>query len=1263
MVIIVCAALFLVYVAAGFLAAGPVLRSVLTQALTEHLHRETSIGAVRVNPLTFRVRVEDLAVAQREGEGAMVAFDLLDMRLHALSLFKLAPVLSHLRLVNPQVDVAFLGENEFSFSDLITPAQQAGEPHEGNATGESGGVFPFRVDNLAVQNGTVTFRDMPRKVTHVVSELDFSVPFTSSLRGDAEEYVEPSLKALVNGQHVAAVGKTKPFDKTLVTEFVFETEALDLARYWEYVPVKTPLRLVSGTCTAAVTMRFSRPDEEHTQMDVSGMVKLADVQVAAKGREQPVLGFSLFSVDVESFSLYEGVLAVREVRLESPVVRVSRDASGTLDWAGYLPSGTAGGEAEPSGPSLQVDVQRVAVRAGRVEWQDRSVPGGFSKRVQPVVLTATNLTTRKGGAAGVDLAVGDKERVTVKGAVSLDPVRADVEVAVSGVDLAAYGPYWAELLPLKVDSGVAGVALHVVYDTGLTAKQPDGRTAGRALGSTPDVRVSKAAVTLENLALRKEENKTPSVSLGRLAVTGGQMNLRERTASVEQVLLGKPEVRVVLYPAGLDLVEMFAGQDAAAAGGGGKSANGAGSGTGSGAGEDAAAWQARVDRFAVEEGRLAFVDRTLPSPGRIFFNNLKIDVEGVSTDLGQPLPLSLSAAVGGGSAERGNRGMLRVDGTVRPQPMDIQVRVRHENLPLAILDPYVGAFTDFMLAGGVLNADLENRVSQAGAEAPLQFASTGNARVNGLLLRDSADSSHVASFTSLEVQKYAASSAESRMRIEEVALNGLQVDARVDRDGVLNIMRLLRIYDGAEQAGGSGKDAKGQSPDAAAETGQTGQEGQMGQEGQAGQEGQEGQVGQEGQAGQAGQVGLTPLFRSIGIDRVRVNNGALRFTDRTLAPPFTSVMTELNVRLDGLSLADDARPAFDLTAKLDNQPLSLKGVANPLVVPVYSDLVLQLNGIDLVSLSPYALRSLGYPIERGRLYADVNFMTQDWVLKARNKIFLQQVRLGERDRSPGAPNIPVRLGLALLGDSAGNVEIDLPISGRLDDPQFLTGGIVFKAFVNLIFKAVTSPFALLGNIVGGVGGGGGGDAQYSVFDPGSARLNEGQLANLQTVVDFLIKKPAIRLEITGYADPQADAHGMVELGLLRAVQAARHDDLSRRERTAIAVEDVQVAPEEYVEYLTQAYKDAPEAENDPRPKGVFGFKDATVEEMEAFLRSRTTVGPADLEELASARARAVQEAILRLNPELAPRVSLAGGGRKAPEKAGVPAHRAELTVR
>ncbi|WBF68946.1 DUF748 domain-containing protein [Desulfovibrio subterraneus] len=1331
-IVLICGALFAVYLVGGFFVAGPVLRTVTENNLSALLQRNATVGKVRVNPVTFGVVVEDLAIAKKDGDGNMASFKRLDVRLHPLSVFKFAPVLAHLNLVQPSVEIAFLGDGQFSISDLI--------PASGSTNGteeEDSSVFPFRVDNLLITNGTVTFHDLPHKATHVVSQLDFAVPLTSSLGGDAEEYVEPSLKALVNGEPVELFGKTKPFDKTMVTEFTFETAGIDLARYWEYVPGNIPLRLASGSVATKVLLTFSRPEEQTMQMKVSGQLTLSNVAVATPDMKDAA-GFSSLSVDVEEFSLFDQTVTLRDVTLAGPYVKAVRNADGVLNWQSYFagdkPIGKSVGKAPAKknaagnavsatkgakkdvtkGKSVQavtnngtqaasaaapkkkalvlpfapyvIEAKQIAIRDGRVSWKDDTV--GFSRQVTPINLTLTNLSSRKNAKTGISLKIGDKEYLSVKGSASLVPLKAALDVGVGGVELPVYAAYLESFQPLKIDGGTLEAALHALVSMD---------------GNEPVVQLEGMAAALSGLAMRKDGNRTPSIELESLQVQGGRLDLAARNVTVDLVKLTGPEVRLIRYKDGLDLVNLFAGGET------GRPASGDEIAT---HGRDSQPWTAALGEFSIENGKLRFVDRTLSNRGGVVVSNMELTVRDASTDLGKPVPVSYSAYIGGGG--RNNRikpGRVRVDGTVRPDPFDMQVRVRHDNVPLAVLDPYVGEYTGMLLAGGVLNTDMQKHVrlqAQApeGAEGlaaePLQVVSKGSLRIDGLSLKDVADSSPVASFDRFSVQNFDISTSDSKLYVEEIALDNLQANALVDKDGVFNFARLMhpsasavpsdrRGRNGQEGAAGAVNkggaaettvagssapdspvtdtpvtdtpladtpatnvtDAAGSSavvPSTSAETTPANTADTPAAAAPT--------AAAPADTAEAGYASVLP-FRDVRIDRVRVNNGALRFTDRSVAPAFVTALTELNARLDGISLAPDARPALDITAKLDNQTLALKGVANPIISPMYSDVTFTLNGVDLVPLSPYSLRSVAYPIEKGRLYADVKVKTENWILSANNKLFLEQLVMGDKDKRPDAPSIPIKLGLALLSDSSGNVEIDLPIKGRLDDPHFLTGGIVFKAFVNLIFKVVTSPFALIGNIVGG----GGDDAQFSVFEAGSDRLTEGQLQNLKGVVDFMNKKSSLKLEISGFVDPQADAAGLVELSVRRRVQAAKYADMSRRERAAVAVEDVQVTPEEYAEYLTDAYKDVPEMENDPRPAGVFGFKEVPVADMEAFLRSLTTVTPQTLTELAAARAKAVQAAVLQLDPALAPRVFLTGAGKKPTKKTGVPLHRAELGVR
>src|SRR4029450_7420360 len=160
------------------------------------------------------------------------------------------------------------------------------------------------------------------------------------------------------------------------------------------------------------------------------------------------------------------------------------------------------------------------------------------------------------------------------------------------------------------------------------------------------------------------------------------------------------------------------------------------------------------------------------------------------------------------------------------------------------------------------------------------------------------------------------------------------------------------------------------------------------------------------------------------------------------------------------------RPAhIELHGKVqDSAPLEITGRINPLARNLFLDLKASASDIELSPLSPYSGKYVGYGIEKGKLSRKVKYLIDDRKLTAENSIVLNQLTFGNKVDSPDATKLPVLLAVALLKDRNGVINIDLPVGGSLDDPQFSVGGIVFRALMNLIAKIVTSPFALLGSL-------------------------------------------------------------------------------------------------------------------------------------------------------------------------------------------------------
>ena len=300
-------------------------------------------------------------------------------------------------------------------------------------------------------------------------------------------------------------------------------------------------------------------------------------------------------------------------------------------------------------------------------------------------------------------------------------------------------------------------------------------------------------------------------------------------------------------------------------------------------------------------------------------------------------------------------------------------------------------------------------------------------------------------------------------------------------------------------------------------------------------------------------------------------------------------------------------------------PLSISGVVQPFAKFLALDLKASAKGVDLPRFNTYSAKYVGYPIKRGKLSVDLEYKIKDRALTASNHVVLNQLTFGDKTNSPDATKLPVLLAVALLKDSRGNIDINLPISGSLDDPEFSVGGIVVRVVLNLVVKAVTSPFSLLASAFGG-----GEELSYVEFAPGSAALTEDSQQRIDTLIKALTDRPGLKMDLSGRADPKTDMEGLRQAWIESKIRAAKAAAVAARQeaqpgrRRRVA----RRAPK----YLEEVYGDT---DIKDKPRNLIGIaKSIPDAQMEEMLRSVAPVGDEQLRQLADARAQAVYEKLL-----------------------------------
>ena len=284
---------------------------------------------------------------------------------------------------------------------------------------------------------------------------------------------------------------------------------------------------------------------------------------------------------------------------------------------------------------------------------------------------------------------------------------------------------------------------------------------------------------------------------------------------------------------------------------------------------------------------------------------------------------------------------------------------------------------------------------------------------------------------------------------------------------------------------------------------------------------------------------------------------------------------------------------------------------------LYVDLQVKLQDIELSPISPYAGRYIGYSIQKGKLGMDLKYLIVQKKLEAENKIFFDQLTLGDKVESPQATKLPVRLAISLLKDRKGEINLDIPVSGSLDDPQFSIFGIILKVIGNLIAKAATSPFALIGAMMGG-----GEQLDYAEFEYGSADVKGVAADKLKALGKGLQDRPEIKMDIEGHVDPEKDREALKNLFFQRKIKAQKAKDTAKKGQTAVPVDEVKIDPAEYPRYLKRAYR----GEKFPKPQNILGMnKDIPVPEMEKLILTHIEVTEGDLRSLAFERAQKAKD--------------------------------------
>jgi hypothetical protein len=689
------------------------------------------------------------------------------------------------------------------------------------------------------------------------------------------------------------------------------------------------------------------------------------------------------------------------------------------------------------------------------------------------------------------------------------------------------------------------------------------------------------AVTVRELAFAERD----------VAGAGAPVNITELGLQDVALSLGKREVTVAgLRISGarvtaqreldgsLSLTRLFATKPAKAS-------------TAKPASEKEGGWRVGVDVIEIKEGDIVFEDRSVKPAARFSLAPVAASMKGFSTDLSAPLAVTADLGIN-------KSGRLRTHGELQLQPLSAKLALDLQNFALPVLQSYLQETTTLTLQSGLMGikGDL-GYISKPGIAPQLSFR--GALDVSGFNSRDPAAGQDLIKWRQLNVSDIDFRQAPDRLTINQVTLREPYARVVIQADRTLNLTQVLRSQATATEKGGA----------APASAGTT-----------------------------QGEANSKPNML-IRVKTISVENGTTDFADLSIEPQFAAAILGLKGSVTGVSSDPASRARIALEGSVDKYaPVIITGEANLLAATQYSNIAMSFRNMELTTFNPYSGRYAGYNITKGKLTTELKYKVQNRQLEAEHHVVLDQLEFGEATGSKQKVPLPIKLAVALLKDRQGVIDIQLPVRGSLDDPTFRIGPIVWQAFINLLTKAVTAPFALLGSLFGG-----GEQLSYVDFAPGSASLVASETDKLKKLAAALVERPQLKLDVPLTLAEAQDRQAMARAALDQLVPPlASTEDSGKTDKTRLrALESA------FVRLTNETLVYPPETATD-KQKEI----QVKIDYLEKTLIARLAPNTAVLEQLAKARAQAVQTALLTGTPITPERIFITARRSTAATEAG-----------
>jgi hypothetical protein len=1082
----IIAGLVIFYFLFAWFAVNPLAKWLLPWVADTQLASKASVEKVVFDPFQLTTTIEKLSLTEKSG-APLASFDKLIVDLEFSGLFDWAWKLKRVELTAPQVNILVSKQGRLNWSDLIAKLNEDPTPPNKD-------LPRVIIENIDIRKGDIEYKDEhhPSPLQASLKPLDFVLDGFSTLPKDRGDYLIAAKLPYQGGtlKWKGDFGVNPPASKGLLS-----IEGLQIAKLMQWVNTQSlPLQAEAGTFSSEMKYDFSLPNQQpkllldNVKLSIHGLAgKLAQGDHLALNQLELLIKKLVFQQHPHTaVTSQEIAIKLDQLELKKPQATLSlASANLNLPKLDFNYQNTA-----------QVIFQNLGAQFNELHVEHQQQPLLHLPALS-IAQVDFNLVERRLDVANISLANGKVS------ATNQANGKLDWQQIFTSENTAQTSGSTEQSAETNQPTEKAATPFHIaISEIGLSHWQLayiDQQFAKPLQASINDFNLAlaidqQADLQISNLhaeanQVNLQSDKKVFAQLAQLAINEGKLELGQQKASLGAIQLTGLKTSVIrqadqqlnwqsiLLPANKNVASSQTNQAASQQA---KTSSASAKKTG---------WSYGLKRFSLQKADIHIEDQTTATPILLDVTDGQIEVTDLSQNMARPLPVKAGFNVKQG-------GQFNAQGKLSPAPFKTDLQLSLNDLSLKPFAPYIQQAAVLNLQDG--SASIQGKLQQA-ISGSTNF--NGGFSIDHLSLLEEADQQPFVRWEKLQGDGFSLALAPSKLQLSTLTLTKPQTKFIIYPDRSLNISKVLRTQPASNTSSGAtpaSTPATTSSPrTATADTSKNANSSDF----------------------------------PVTIETVRINDAQLEFADLSLPQPFGTNIHSLGGVINGVSSNSMATAQVELDGKVDEYGAArIRGSLQPFKTTDFTDIKLAFTNLEMNRLTPYSGKFAGRKIESGKLSVDLEYKIKQRKLAGENKFVINKLTLGEKVDSKDAANLPLDLAIAILEDSNGVIDLDLPISGSLDDPKFSYGSILWKAFTNVLTKIVTAPFSALGKLFGSSE-----KMEAITFDPGKSVISPPELEKLHAVSTALNKRQQLKLGITPGYDKAADTRAIQEMTLRKQV--------------------------------------------------------------------------------------------------------------------------------